>query len=285
MNTRKIRERIMKFLMIISLLFVLVTLLLIILIVCIKGIRAFSFSNLYSLPKGSFYTGTGKGGIANAIVGSLYLTAGSSFIAVLAGIPIAFSLQRDFIRPKTASVCRFNLDILCGIPSIVFGAFGFLLMRILHLRASLLAGIISLSIMILPVYVRSLDNIMQLVPFTLRENSYAMGASAGETAFKVVFRQILPAVFTSLILAAGRALGDSACILFTAGYTDNIPKTLSDPAASLPLSVFFQSMTPVESVRDMAYVSGMVLLVLVLLFTVSARIIQKKLSKYSSRRS
>jgi phosphate transport system permease protein len=124
-----------------------------------------------------------------------------------------------------------------------------------------------------------MEESIRMVPLELKEVSYAMGATRIETTVAVVFRQALPGIITAVVLAFGRGIGDAASILFTAGYTDYIPRSLFDPAASLPLAVFFQLGTPFPEVQRRAYASALILLVIVLLASLTARLLGRRFSR------
>jgi phosphate transport system permease protein len=155
-----------------------------------------------------------------------------------------------------------------------------MLMLTLGARASLFWGIITVALLVLPIMTRALDEVMKMVPSKLREASYALGSTKLETALKVVTRQVLPGMLTAVLLAFGRGIGDAASVLFTAGYTDSVPTSLFDPAATLPLAVFFQLGTPIPEVQQRAYASGVILLVLVLVLSVLSRLSTRKFMKY-----
>jgi len=278
MKWRKLEEAIFKGLMLFSLASVFVVLVLIIGVVAWKGAPAINLKMLIELPKGGYYLG-GEGGIANAIVGSFYLTLGASLISLLLALPIAFALQREYTRRSVAQFTRLMLDMLWGMPSIVYGAFGFVIMVYFGLNASLLGGIIALSLLMLPIMVRTMEEVIRMIPLELKEVAYATGATRLETTFAVVLRQALPGVATAVMLAFGRGIGDAASILFTAGYTDYIPKSLFDPAASLPLAVFFQIGTPIPEVQQRAYASALILLVIVLMASLGARLLSSRFSR------
>ena len=165
MNRRKIiEERIFKILSgfaAYSLIFVLGF---IILIIFIKGFNALSLDMITKIPKGGYYYG-GEGGVLNAIVGSLYIAIGATLIAVLMGMPAALYINVHLIKQKrTQNTIRYLLDALWGIPSIVYGAFGFTLMLYLGLNASLLAGIITVALLITPIMVRTFDEVLSTIP-------------------------------------------------------------------------------------------------------------------------
>jgi phosphate transport system permease protein len=244
-----------------------------------KGFQALTWEIIFSLPKGGYYFG-GGGGILNAIVGSFYLSVGATLLAVFIGLPAALFINVQLIRLKrTQNTIRYLLDALWGIPSIVYGAFGFAIMLFFGLNTSLLAGIITVALLITPILVRAFDEVLKTIPVELQEASYSLGSTRTETALKVLFKQGFAGFITALLLAFGRGIGDAASVLFTAGYTDNIPVTLDEPVATLPLSIFFQLSSPIEEVRQRAYAAAVVLTVIILIISVSARILSKRYSK------
>ncbi|RPI75814.1 MAG: ABC transporter permease subunit [Desulfobacteraceae bacterium] len=252
----------------------------IILVVLIKGAAALNLSMIISVPKGGYYLGR-EGGVANAIVGSLYLAFGASLVSIGISLPVAFALQKEFIKSRRFSIfSRLMLDVLWGTPSIVYGAFGFVVMMYFGLRASLLGGIIVLSLLMMPIMIRSMDEVIRMVPLEMKESAYALGTTRLETSLAVILRQALPGILTAVLLAFGRGIGDAASILFTAGYTDFIPRSILDPVASLPLAVFFQIGSPVPEVQERAYASALILLIIVLLVSVISRILGKRFSKH-----
>jgi len=190
-------------------------------------------------PGSGYYLGR-EGGILNAILGSLQVVFGATLLALTVALPAVVFLN-SYLRRKSwlAEMIRFFLDVLWGIPSIVYGAFGFLIMITLHLRASLLAGMITVAMVELPILSRALDETIKLVPPELKEATYSLGASRWQTATRVVLRQSFPGLVTAVLIAIGRGLGDAAAVLFTAGYTDKITTSLLQPVATLPLAIFF----------------------------------------------
>jgi phosphate transport system permease protein len=282
LKSRKLEELVFKCLMAASLLLVLAILVGIVAVVAIKGLSAMNMSMILETPKGGYYLGK-EGGIANAIVGSLYLVTGSTIMALLICLPVALALQKEYMGRRSADITRLVLDILWGTPSIVYGAFGFVIMVYFGLRASLLGGIIVLTILMIPIMIRAMDEAIRMVPFELKEISYALGATKIEATLAVVFRQAFPGICTAAILAFGRGIGDAASILFTAGYTDSIPTSLFDPVASLPLAVFFQIGTPIPEVQARAYASALILLLIVVVVNIFARVLGWRFSKHIVR--
>lgn len=247
-----------------------------------RGFAAMDLDMLLRLPRGGYYLG-GEGGIANAIVGSLLLGLGGSAVALGAGVPVAFALQREFLGRRFAAATRLALDILWGTPSIVLGAFAFVCMPLVGLGTSLLVGILVLAVLMLPIMVRAMEEVIRLVPAELKETAYAMGATRLEVTRAVVWRQALPGLVSGLLLAFGRGIGDAASILFATGYTDHLPRSLMDPVASLPLAVFFLIGTPVPAVQERAFAAAAVLLVLILLASIASRGLTRRLSRHIIR--
>lgn len=280
MDGRKLEETVFRALMVAALVVVVGSLFTIIAMVVWKGLPALNLAMITQTPKGGYYLGK-EGGILNAIVGSVYLGVGATALAFFVALPVAFLLQREYSgKAWFAGFIRLLLDVMWGIPSIVYGAFGFVVMLYFGMKASLLGGILALALLEIPVMARAMDEVLRTVSADLKDASYALGATRLETAIGVVTRQSLPGVLTALLLAFGRGVGDAASVLFTAGYTDRIPTSILDPVASLPLAIFFQLGTPFPEVQERAYASAVILLMLMLLISVISRLLLNKLSKY-----
>jgi len=243
-----------------------------------RGLPALNWDMISKIPEGGYYNG-GGGGILNAIIGSLYIVLGSTFLGLLVSIPIVFYLN-VFLKKdsRLAYVARLAFDIMFGIPSIVYGAFAFTIMIYLGMHTSLGGGILVITLLIIPIFIRSMDEVALQLPKDLLDATYALGATKLET-IKVVLRQIAPGIATATLLSVGRAIGDAAGVMFTAGFTDSIPTSLSQPAATLPLSVFFQLSSPNADVQGRAYSAALILIIIVLVISVSGRIITTHFSK------
>ncbi len=251
----------------------------IIIIIFVKGFNALSIQMIIETPKGGYYYG-GEGGILNAIVGSLYIALGATFIAILIGTPAALCINVYLVRyRRTQNAVRYFLDALWGIPSIVYGAFGFTLMLFIGMNASLLAGTITVALLITPIVIRTFDEVLSTIPKGLHEASLALGSTKTETAYKVLLKQGFSGFITAVLLAFGRGIGDAASVLFTAGYTDLIPKNLDEPAATLPLAIFFQLSSPIPEVRERAYAAAAILTIIIFIISLSARLFAIKYSK------
>lgn len=275
---KNLEEKIFKALMIFASVTILAVLLYILYVIISKGLPSLNWDMVSKIPSGGFYLGK-EGGILNAILGSLFLIAGSVLISMVISLPVA--LYINFVKRKESkfsNTLRFAFDILFGIPSIVYGAFGFMVMIYFGLQASLLGGIIAVSLLVIPIMVRSIDEVAVSVPQDLIEALKSLGATQYET-LKVIVRQISPGITTAILLSIGRGIGDAATVLFTAGYSDSIPVSPMQPAATLPLAIFFQLSSPVEEVQNRAYAAALILTIIILILSFSTRYFGRKMSK------
>jgi phosphate transport system permease protein len=275
---KRIEEKIFKTLMIVATLAIVVSLFFILIAVVRRGIPAMSWDMVSKIPGGGFYIGK-EGGLLNAIVGSVYIVLGSITLGLAFSLPIVLFINLYLPeKSKLAQFTRLSFDVLFGIPSIVYGAFGFTIMVYLGLRSSLLAGILTVTMLIIPILIRSIDEVMRRVPKEMKDAALSLGATRSETII-VILRQVVPGIITAVLLSVGRGIGDAASVLFTAGYTDSIPTSLSQPVATLPLAIFFQLSSPIVEVQDRAYSAALILTVIVLILSISARYFSRKYSK------
>lgn len=280
MRYRHAEERIFKVLMILSTIFIAGGLLLIVFTIVAKGLPSMSWDMIFKTPKGGYYMGK-EGGVLNAILGSVYLAFGATLLAALLGIPTVvymnvYAKKKSFLP----NMLRMIFDVMWGIPSIVYGAFGFTIMIFFGMRTSLLAAIIIITIVILPVIIRSVDEVMRMISTGLYEASYSLGATKLQTSRRVIIKQAFPGIITALLIAFGRGIGDAAAVLFTAGYTDNIPTSLMQSVATLPLAIFFQLGTPFPEVQERAYASAFLLMVIILLTSILSRHYSNRFKKF-----
>jgi phosphate transport system permease protein len=250
-------------------------------VIALRGFQALSWEMLTQAPQGGFYLGKG-GGILNAILGSLYLATGATLLAGLIAAPVVLYLHVYAQRSRAAHLLRLTLDVLWGVPSIVYGAFAFVAMVSLGMRASLLAGILTLTIVVIPILARTYDEVVALAPRELREITLALGTTRFEFLL-VLLRQTMPGLATALLLAFSRAIGDAAAVLFTAGFTDAMPDSLFRPVASLPLAIFFQLSTPFPAVQARAYAAALVLTVMILGVSLLAQWTMRRLGRHVIR--
>ncbi len=243
-----------------------------------QGWDSMTLGMITELPGGEFYMGD-EGGLLNAIVGSLLIVGASTVLGLLVSIPVVFYLNVYLsAKSKFGYAVRLCFDILFGVPSIVYGAFAYMVIIALGMRTSLLGGIIVITLLIIPIFVRSIDEVARTMPRDILSSTLSLGATRLQS-IGVLIRQILPGIATATLLSIGRAIGDAAAVMFTAGYTDSIPSSLSQPAATLPLAVFFQLSSPMPEVQDRAYAAALLLTIIVLILSLGGRVITNSFSR------
>lgn len=280
MNRRNLEEKIFLGLMLASVLIVIGSLLLIVTVIVVNGAPSLSIEMLTQTSEGGFYLGKG-GGFLNAIVGSLLLALPATGLAFLIGIAIALYLQKDFLKPRTSNFIRFCLDILWGIPSVVYGVFCLAIVIALGMsRQSLLLGIIALTLLEIPIITRSIDESIKMVPIGLKESAYSLGSTKFEMSIKVVRKQAMPGIIAGVLLGFGRGIGDAASILLTVGDSNYFPSSISDQTAALPTMILNLVGMPDQVAQNKAYAVAFVLLLIVLLISIITRYLTKKSSKH-----
>jgi phosphate transport system permease protein len=235
---------------------------------------------------GSFFTSLPNDnppGLYHALLGSATLVALASALAIPVGL-LAAILLSEYRQSRLAAPVRFVAELLAGVPSIVIGVFVFaLVVYPFWLQPgergwgfSAWAGAIALAVMMLPVVIRSAEEAMRLVPNSLREGSYALGASRRQTVLKVVIPAALPAIITGILLAVGRIAGETAPLILTARGSQYLAESLSDPTAFVPFYVYDFAKKPDEARKNLAWAAAFVLIVIVLCINVGTRLLAGK---------
>ena len=228
--------------------------------------------------------GMTAGGIFPAIVGTLCLVLGSMIIAFPLGVMSAIYTQEYAGKGWIVRFIRVMTSNLASIPSIVFGLFGMaLFVNKLKFGDSILAGSLTLGLLVLPLVIRTTEEALKAIPNSFRTGSYALGASKLQTIRKVVLPMAMPNIFTGLILSIGRVSGETAPILFTvaAYFLPKLPTSIFDQAMALPyhLYVLATSGTHIEKTLPIAYGTALVLIAIVLIMNLLAAFIRKRLNK------
>ena len=271
------REDIAKCVLILDMAFVLLILAVIIGDILIKGIPSLSLDFITSSPS----RGGRAGGIMPAIVGTLELLAGTAAIALPLGILTGIYLAEYAKDNRFNRIIRGAIDTLNGTPSVVFGLFGMSLFVIYFgWGYSMVAGWAALSMMIMPVIIRTTEEAMRAVPNELREASRAMGATKWQTTYKVVFPAAIGGTVTGAILSLGRAAGETAPIMFTAAvaYQPGLAKSIMDPVMALPYHLYYLT-AEVPGTTGNQYATATVLLIIVLSLFVAASLVRSHYSK------
>lgn len=278
MNKRKLEETVFKVLMVASLCVVLGSLVLVFGLVTWNGATSLSIEMITQTPTPSPPGVPPGGGILNAIVGSIVLSLPATAFASLIALGIALYLQSDFMHPRIANTVRFMLDVLWGIPSIIYGIFCLMIMIAIGMSSSILVGMIALTMLEIPIITRSMDEAIKLVPIGLKEGAYSLGSTKFETAVRVVRRQAFPGILAGILLGLGRGIGDAASILFTAGFSNRIPTSLFDSTAALPTMIYNLYSSPLGLQK--AFAAAFILLVIVLIVSVLSRLLTRRFKRH-----
>lgn len=276
-NSKFIEEKVVKALMWVAVSLVVLVVASIICTIFVKGFGSLSWDMVTKVPGRNWNTAD-DGGFVNAIWGSIIVVAPATLIAMVVSIPVVFYMNLYRRRSNWLSyVARLSYDVLYGIPSIVYGAFAFMIMVMVGMRASVLGGIIVSTLLIIPMFIRNGDEISKSVPDDMIDAAYSLGATKWET-LKVVVRQVLPGMATATLLAVGKAIGDAAAVMFTAGFSDSMATSLSSPTATLPLAIFNWVTMP-DPFPGRAYAAALVLTVIVLILSLGGRWITNHFTK------
>lgn len=276
-NSKFIEEKVVKALMWVSVSLVILVVASIICTIFVKGFGSLSWDMVTKVPGRNWNT-TDDGGFINAIWGSIIVVAPATLMAMVVSIPVVFYMNLYRRRSNWLSyVARLAYDVLYGIPSIVYGAFAFMIMVMVGMRASVLGGIIVSTLLIIPMFIRNGDEISKSVPDDMIDAAYSLGATKWET-LKVVVRQVLPGMATATLLAVGKAIGDAAAVMFTAGFSDSMATSLSSPTATLPLAIFNWVTMP-DPFPGRAYAAALVLTLIVLILSLGGRWITNHFTK------
>jgi len=240
-----------------------------------QGFSSLSWDFFTKLPKPVGETG---GGMANAIVGTLILIAIAGSIAIPVGIVAGVYLS-EYGKRRFASLVRFTADILNGVPSIVIGifAYGLAVLPVKHFSA--LAGGLALAFMMIPIITRTTEELLNLVPGTLREGSLALGATRARAAFSVMVPAALPGIMTGILVALARIAGETAPLLFTAFNNRFFSTSLNQPISSLTVQVYTYAISPYEDWHRQAWAGALVLVGVVFVFSVLARVVTRRLER------
>lgn len=258
-----------------SVLIALVPLAVVLFYIISRGITALNWDFFTKLPKP---VGESGGGMANAIVGSLKLILLAAGIAVPVGI-LAGVYVAEYKGSVLASSVRFAADVLNGIPSIVVGIFAYGLVVLPMKRFSAIAGGVALAIMMIPIITRTTEELLNLVPQNLREGGLALGASRARVTFSIILPAALPGILTGILVAIARISGETAPLLFTSLNNQFWSPRLDQPTASLTVQIYTYAISAYDDLHRQAWAGGLVLVVLVLMFSVLARLVTRRLER------
>ncbi len=247
-------------------------LLTIVIFVLARGVGDISWSFLTTPPAGGL---SGEGGISTVVVSTVYLIGLTMVILVPLGVGAAVYMSEYARDNRVTRLIRSGTEVLAGVPSIIFGLFGFaLFVTVLHLRFSILSGALTLVCLLLPTLIRTSEEAMRSVPRSYREAALALGATKWQSVGRIILPAAIPGIVTGVILCIGRAIGETACLYVTMGGSAAMPDSLLSSGRTLSLHVFYLATDTTAFEKAMA--TAVVLIFMIVLINT--------LTNYLSRR-
>jgi phosphate transport system permease protein len=236
-------------------------LLTIIIYVFVRGLPEIGWSFLTTPPQGGL---SGEGGISSIIVATVYLIATTMVILIPLGVGAAIYLAEYAPANRLTGAIRYGTEVLAGVPSIVFGLFGFVLfVTALHFNFSILSGALTLACLLLPTLIRTSEEALRAVPRSHREAALALGATKWQTVWRVVLPAALPGIVTGVILCIGRGLGETACLYVTMGSSAGMPRSLLSQGRTLSMHLFYIAMD--TNAIEKAMATGVILVAVIVI--------------------
>jgi phosphate transport system permease protein len=241
-----------------------------------EGLGAFSWEFFTTDPTGRFLGD--PGGIRSALVGTVLIVLVATAIAVPLGIGVALYLVEYGRRSTFANVVRYFIDVMTGVPSVVFGLFVYIVLVVSQIGGTFAAwkGAVALSLLMLPVVARASEVVLSLVPDELRESALALGAPRWRVVFRVVLPTAAPGLLTGSMLAIARAAGETAPLLFTVAFVNGVSTDLGQRMNSLPLQIFNDVGQAQDRLVQRAWGAALTLVLMILVVTLAARLAQRR---------
>jgi phosphate transport system permease protein len=273
---RRRKDRIMRGVLVAGTVIALIPLVLVIYYLLYKGLSSWSGSFFSSDPTGSFFGP--PGGIRSAIFGTLEIIALASLIAIPVGIGVALFLTEYGKASRFANVVRYFIDVMTGVPSIVFGLFVYIVLVLSGVGGSFTGwkGSIAISLLMLPIVVRSAEVVLLLVPASLREAALALGAPRWRVVTKIVLPTALPGLITGSLLSLARGMGETAPLLFTVATANGLTFNLGSQMNTLPTQIFQDITSPRNAIVARAWGAALTLVALILILNLIARAIARR---------
>lgn len=246
-----------------------------------NGYQALSLDFLLTKPQGGL---SGEGGISTAIVGTFYLVIVTLVILVPPGIGAAVYLAEYATDNWFTRIIRYGVETLAGVPSIIFGLFGFaVFVTVLHFNFSILSGALTLVCLLLPTLIRTAEEAIKAIPRDYREAALAMGATKWQTIRHVILPAALPGIVTGIILCVGRAVEETACLYVTMGGSANMPTSLLRSGRTLSLHLFYLAME--TNAFDKAMATGVVLIATIIIINALTNFLSRRFQAKMSGRA
>jgi phosphate transport system permease protein len=244
-----------------------------------QGIQSLNWGFFTHMPAP---VGEAGGGMANSIAGTLMLISLGSVFAIPIGV-VSGVYMSEFAGTRTASVVRFAADTLNGVPSIVIGVFAYGVAVLPFRQFSALAGGLALGIMMIPIIARTTEELLLLVPGTMREGALALGATRARAVFTVLLPAALPGIVTGVVLALARIAGETAPLLFTSFNNAYFTTSLRQPISSITVQVYTYAISPYPDWHRQAWAGALVLVAIVFVCSLLARVATRKLAGLQAR--
>jgi phosphate transport system permease protein len=277
---RRRTDRVARALLLSATLLALVPLVLVVYYLLHKGLGSWTTSFFSTDPTGNtFFKNSAIGGIKSALLGTIEMVLVASAISIPLGIAVATWLVEYGKDSAFAHVVRFFVDVLTGVPSIVFGLFIYIVLVVSDVFGRGFAGYkgaLALSLLMLPVVIRSAEVILLLVPNSLRESALALGAPRWRVVFSIVLRTAGAGMVTGVLLAVARAAGETAPLLFTAAATNKTSLNLGQTMNSLPVQIYSDVTSPTNAVVSRAWGAALTLVALILVINIIARLVSRR---------
>ncbi|MFA6236140.1 MAG: phosphate ABC transporter permease PstA [Bacteriovorax sp.] len=270
---RKIKNYLFTFVIILSAFMVLIPLFLVIQFVFVQGMHSLNLSFFTELPKP---VGEIGGGMKHAILGTIYIVLLGALMAVPIGVTCGVYLS-EFRKSKLSKTLRHTVDLMSGIPSIVIGIFAYLMVVVPLKSFSALAGGVALAIIMLPIIIKTSEEILKLVPDHIREAGLALGLPRWKIIFFIILKGSVSNLLTGIILAISRAAGETAPLLFTAFGNMYLSFNMKEPMATLPVQIYTYAISPFKDWQRQAWGGAFILMVLILAMNVFARFVLTKI--------
>jgi phosphate transport system permease protein len=272
---RRMLSQIMVVLCALAVVVVLVPVAMILFFVVTKGIGSLNLAFFTHTP---VPVGESGGGMANAIIGTLVICAIGALFAIPVGILSGLYVS-EYYGTRFASIARFAADALNGVPSIVIGVFVYVIAVMPFKTFSALAGGLSLGLMMIPIITRTTEELLRLVPISMKEGALALGATRSRAVFSVVLPAALPGIITGVVLAFARIAGETAPLLFTALNSPYHSTSLTQPIASLTVQIYTFAISPYDDWHRQAWAGALVLVCLVFTCSLLARLATRRLER------
>ena len=265
---RRVTDHVMTGVAVLTVVLVLVPLFAIFAYLVYRGVGSINWAFLTQTPKP---VGEAGGGMANAIVGSVFILALASILGVPLGVGAGIYLA-EYGRGRLGDAIRFTADVLNGVPSIVIGIVAYSIVVLYQKHFSALAGGAALAIMMIPTITRTTEEMLLLVPRALREAAYGLGISRWRTTLSITLRTATSGVITGIMLAFARVAGETAPLLFTAFGNQFWNLKVNQPTAALPLQIFNYAISPYDEWHRQAWAGALVLIILIVTAVAAVRV-------------